>query len=49
MAEFYGGHDTGGNDITLEEEEEEDRISVAKGQYVVSDTRCPALHGCKLE
>ena len=22
MAEFYGGHDTGGNDITLEEEEE---------------------------
>ena len=22
---------------------------VAQGQYVVSDTRCPALHGCKLE
>ena len=42
MAEFYGGHDTGGNDITLEEEEE-DRISVAKGQYVVSDTRGPAM------
>ena len=22
---------------------------VAHGQYVVSDTRCPALHGCKFE
>ena len=22
---------------------------VAQGQYMVSDTRCPALHGCKLE
>ena len=22
---------------------------VAKGQYMVSDTRCPASHGCKLE
>ena len=22
---------------------------VAQGQYVVSDTRCPALHGCKSE
>ena len=22
---------------------------VAQGQYVVSDTRCPALHGCKLK
>ena len=22
---------------------------VAQGQYVVSDTRYPALHGCKLE
>ena len=22
---------------------------VTQGQYVVSDTRCPALHGCKLE
>ena len=22
---------------------------VAQGQYVVSDTRCPALHDCKLE
>ena len=22
---------------------------VAHGQYVVSDTRCPVLHGCKLE
>ena len=23
--------------------------SVAQGQYVVSDTPCPALHGCKSE
>ena len=22
---------------------------VAQGQYVVSDTRCPALHDCKLK
>ena len=22
---------------------------VAKGQYVVSDNRCPALHNCELE
>ena len=22
---------------------------VAQGQYVVSDTRCPALHDCELE
>ena len=22
---------------------------VAQGQYVVSDTRCPAFHGCKSE
>ena len=25
------------------------RKQVAQGQYMVSDTRCPALHGCKLE
>ena len=24
-------------------------VPVAQGQYVVSDTRCPALHDCGLE
>ena len=26
-----------------------DAKQVAPGQYVVSDTRCPALHDCELE
>ena len=28
---------------------DERKKQVAQGQYVVSDTRCPALHGCKSE
>ena len=32
-----------------EVEEEEEEKQVAQGQYVVSDTRCPALHGCEFE
>ena len=32
-----------------EEEEEEEEEPVAQGQYVVSDTRCPALRDCEFE
>ena len=37
-------------DRVNKEEEEDDKKEeeqVAQGQYVVSDTRCPALHDCE--
>ena len=42
----------GFRDVLSERQDEErtgEREQVAQGQYVVSDTRCPALHGCKSE
>ena len=30
-------------------QKEEEEEQVAQGQYVVSDTRCPALSDCELE
>ena len=33
----------------LGRKEEKARLPVAQGQYVVSDTLCPALHDCEFE
>ena len=33
----------------VKQEGEEEKEQVAQGQYVVSDTRCPALSDCELE
>ena len=35
--------------VRMSAEKVREREQVAQGQYVVSDTRCPALHGCESE
>ena len=47
MLDLVGGDKSGG-DVKIGEGGGEQKKKVAQGQYVVSDTRCPALHGCNL-
>ena len=48
MLDLVGGDKSGG-DVKIGEGGGEQKKKVAQGQYVVSDTRCPALSDCELE